>query len=116
MKDSSQDLLDQRIDSALSRLPQWQPPVDFAPRLAAEAARRAQRPAVSPTLVQAGSLLLHLSHSILMVLATLTAAAVLTWVIPWSAVIDAVDVVAWTSAIVFAATGLWMTQRTLESR
>jgi hypothetical protein len=51
-----------------------------------------------------------------MVLATLTAAAVLTWVIPWSAVIDAVDVVAWTSAIVFAATGLWMTQRTLESR
>jgi hypothetical protein len=110
------DVLDQRIDSALSRLPQWEPPADFAPRLAAAAARQALRPAVSPALVQAGSLLLRLSDSTLIVLAALTVAGLLAWVVPWSDVVESADLLAWICAIAAAITGLWMTRRTLSSR
>jgi uncharacterized membrane protein YdbT with pleckstrin-like domain len=115
MSDSTPDLLEQRIDAALRRMPQWVPPADFALRLAADAARQLGRPAVSRSLVQAGSLLMHVSDSILIVLSALTVAGVLTWVIPWSILIDSADVLVWTSIIVVGVSGLWMTRRTLDA-
>lgn len=114
MTDATPDLLEQRIDSALRRMLQWVPPEDFASRLAAEAARQWRRPAVSPSLVQAGSLLIRLSESILIVLTALTVAGVLAWVIPWNALIDSADLLVWASFIVIGVTGLRMTRRTLN--
>jgi hypothetical protein len=113
MSDSTPDALDQRIDSALRRMPQWVPPADFALRLAAEAARQVRRPAASPSLVQAGNVLIHVSDSIFIVLSALTVAGVLAWVIPWSVLIDSTDLLVWTSVTVVAFAGLWMTRRTL---
>jgi hypothetical protein len=39
---------DDRLDAQLKRLPQWQPPGDFAARLAAAAARQAAMPMAAP--------------------------------------------------------------------
>jgi hypothetical protein len=39
---------DAALDARLARLPQWQPPADFAARLAAAAARQAAEPLVAP--------------------------------------------------------------------
>jgi hypothetical protein len=51
-KSNPPDIIEQRIETALHRLPHWQPPADFASRLAAAAARQWQRPVVSPVLEQ----------------------------------------------------------------
>lgn len=116
MNEPTSDILDQRIESALGRLPHWQPTADFAPRLAAAAARQAQQPAVSPMLAMTGSLLLRLSETTPIVLAGLTVAGLLTWAVPWDVLIRSADFVSWTCATVLAISGLWLTRRTLVSR
>jgi hypothetical protein len=110
---TSPDLLEQRIESALGRLPHWEPPADFASRLAAAAARQARQPAISPALALTGKLLLRLSDAALIVLAALAVAGLLVWVVPWDGLIGHADLVSWTSAVVLAISGLWMTRRTL---
>lgn len=110
------DMLEQRIESALCRLPHWEPPADFALRLAAAAARQAQQPVISPALLRAGNLLQRLSDSALIVLAALSVAGLLTWAVPWTALIGSADKVGWTCAIVLGGVGLWMTRQTLISR
>lgn len=115
MNDAKPDLLEQRIDSALHRLPHWEPPADFAPRLAAAAARQARQPAISPALVNVGSVLLRLSDSTLIVLAALAVAGLLAWAIPWTGLIDSADILGWASAIALGVVGLWMTRRVLAS-
>jgi hypothetical protein len=116
MMDAKPDLLEQRIDSALDRLPQWNPPADFAPRLAAAAARQAQLPAVSPMLALTGNLLLRLSDATLLVLAALSVAGLVIWAVPWDEVVRHADQISWGSAIVLAVSGLWMTRRSLLGR
>ncbi len=116
MMDSKPDLLEQRIDSALDRLPQWNPPADFAPRLAAAAARQAQLPAVSPMLALTGNLLLRLSDATLLVLAALAVAGLVIWAVPWDGVVRHADLISWGSTIVLAVSGLWMTRRSLLGR
>jgi hypothetical protein len=113
---ASPDLLEQRIESALGRLPHWEPPADFAPRLAAAAARRAQQPAVSPVLALTGNLLLRLSDATLIVFAALAVTGLLVWAVPWGALVRHADLVSWSSAIVLAMSGLWITRRTLARR
>lgn len=116
MSDLQPDQFDHRIDIALGRLPDWKPPADFATRLAAAAARQAAQPVVSPALLQAGILLQRLSDSALIVLAALCVAGLLAWVIPWTTLVQAPNLVSWTCGITLGLTGLWMTQRTLFSR
>jgi hypothetical protein len=115
MSDLKPDGFEQRLDIALGRLPHWEPPADFAPRLAAAAARQALQPAVSPALLQAGNLLQRLSDSALMVLAALSVAGLLVWAVPWAGLVDSADVLVWASAIALSVTGLWMTRRVLVS-
>jgi hypothetical protein len=113
---TSPDLPEQRIESALGRLPHWEPPADFAPRLAAAAARQARQPAVSPVLALTGNLLLRLSDATLIVLAALAVAGLLVWAVPWDGLVRHADLVSWASAVLLAISGLWMTRRTLASR
>ena len=116
MSDLKPDHVEQRIDSALGRLPQWEPPADFAARLAAAAARQALQPVPSPALLRAGRLLQGLSDSALMVLAALAAAGLLAWVVPWAVLVQSPNVISWAGGIALGITGLWMTGRTLLSR
>jgi hypothetical protein len=116
MSDLKPDQFEQRIDIALGRLPDWNPPADFATRLAAAAARQATQPVVSPALLQAGNLLQRLSDSALIVLAALCAAVLLAWVIPWTTLVQAPNLISWACGITLGLTGLWLTRRTLLSR
>jgi hypothetical protein len=116
MSDLKPDHFEQRIDSALRRLPHWEPPADFAVRLAAAAARQSQLPVASPALLQAGNLLQRLSDSALMVLAALSVAVLLAWAVPWAVLIQSGGLIGWACGIALGITGLWMTQRTLTSR
>jgi hypothetical protein len=110
------DQIEQRIDAALGRLQTWEPPADFAARLAAAAAREAALPVVSPALMRAGNLLQRLSDSVLVVLAALCVAGLLAWVVPWIALIQSPNLISWACGITLGLTGLWLTQRTLLSR
>ncbi len=116
MSDLKPDSLEQRMDSALVRLPNWEPPADFAPRLAAAAARQWQRSMPSPALLQAGNLLQRLSESALMVLTALAVSGLLIWAVPWTLLIQSADLIVWASAIVLSGTGLWLTRQTLMDR
>lgn len=76
---------DPALDAQLARLPQWQPPADFAARLAAAAARQAAEPAVVPPSPQA-----LLRSALRRHLPLLAGAAVLAGVLaalPWSVVV-----------------------------
>ena len=116
MSDLHPDHLEQRIDAALGRLPQWEPPADFAARLAAAAARQALQPVPSPALLHAGHLLQRLSDSVLMVLAALAVAGLLAWVVPWAVLVQSPNLISWAGGITLGVIGLWMTGRTLLTR
>ncbi|MEO8307698.1 MAG: hypothetical protein ABI616_06620 [Pseudomonadota bacterium] len=113
MSDLQPDQLDKRIDSSLGRLPQWQPPADFASRLAAAAARQSLQPVVPAALVQAGNLLQQLSDAALMVTAAFFVAGLMAWVVPWTTVMQFPNLVSWAGGIALGITGLWLTRRTL---
>lgn len=115
MSDLQSGPLEQRIDAALARLPPWEPPADFASRLAAAAARQSLEPVPSPALLQAGHLLQRLSDSVLMVLAALSVAGLLIWFVPWDVLVQSASLIGWASAIAICCAGLWMTRRTLLS-
>ncbi len=116
MSDLKPDHIEQRIDAALGRLPQWAPPADFASRLAAAAVRQALEPAPSPALLEAGHPLQRLSDAALMVLGALAGAGLLAGAVPWAVLIQSPNVISWTGGIVLGISGVWMTGRTLLSR
>ena len=116
MSDLKPDQFEQRINCALGHLPDWEPPADFATRLAAAAARQAAQPVVSAALLQAGNLLQAVSDSALIVLAALCVSGLLAWVVPWTALIQSPNLLSWAFGITLGLMGLWMTQRTLLSR
>jgi hypothetical protein len=115
MNDPTPDVLGQRIDAALGRLPLWDPPADFSTRLAAAAARQHRQPATPPPLVDAGHLLRLLSDSALVVLASLAAAGILAWGIPWSSLVQSTALVGWVSVAILLVAGAWATWRTLPA-
>ena len=51
-----------------------------------------------------------------MVLAALSVAALLAWVVPWTTLMQSPGMISWAGGIVLCITGLWMTRRTLISR
>jgi len=104
---------EQRIDAALNQLPRWEPPTDFAVRLAAAAARQAMQPAVSPLLVRTGMFLRLLSDSALVVFAFLAVAAILAWAIPWNSLIQSIQLLSWASVLVLIVSAAWATRRAL---
>jgi len=107
------DSLEQRIDAALNQLPRWEPPTDFAARLAAAAGRQSQQPAISPLLVRVGTLLRLLSDCALVVTASLAVAAILAWGIPWDSLIQSTRLLGGVSVLALFVSVAWATRRTL---
>lgn len=107
--DSGQD---PAIDAALARLPQWQPPADFATRLAAAAARQHAQPAYGQRRDW-----FWLDWITQVVLAMLGAGmlALLLIVLPWVELL-AHPAFAWVSATGFAGLGLVLASRLLRAR
>ena len=101
------------IDGALSRLPVWEPPGDFAQRLAAAAARQAQRPRESAPVAAFGVAMERITGFTLALLAGLTSAALVLWLVPWSAVVSEPAVLVWGCALLFGGCGLWLARRAL---
>jgi hypothetical protein len=110
------DLHDEQLDASLQRLPHWEPPADFAQRLAAAAARRALQSQARPT--RAPGTAAHLLDAInarlpLTVLAGVGAVVLAT--LPWERLAQHPETTAMVAATLLGAAGLWLTLRTLRS-
>jgi hypothetical protein len=106
------DSAESALDARLARLPQWQPPADFAARLAAAAARQAAEPVLMPPSPRAwlrGALGRHLP-----LLAGAAALGLVLALLPWPAVVDSAAL-PWVLAGGAAAAGLMMTLRLLRA-
>ena len=105
MNTDNQASLDQRIESALSRLPAWQAPPDFAKRLAAAAARQAAAPVApwpSP----------DWTRFVPMALWSVGFAAVLAWAVPWAQLSGMA--LAWGCVAAMATSGALLTLQVLR--
>jgi hypothetical protein len=106
--------LEQCMDSALARLPQWQPPTDFPARLSAAAARQAvaaAQPAAEPAWV---GVLEQLNRFMPLALGSAALAAILAWVVPWSQLAGGMEL-AWASVAVMGAAGIALGLRVLRA-
>jgi hypothetical protein len=106
MNTKDQVVLEQRVETALAQLPVWHAPPDFAPRLAAAAARQATaqvmicpRPAWD--------------ELISVTLSSIGLAAVLAWGVPWSQLTG--EVLVWTCVAAMSAGGAFLTMRVLRT-
>ena len=106
------DAVDRQIDAALARLPMWQPPPDFAARLAAAAAREATP--VKPDYSVWAEVLDLLNSLTPTVLACAGLSLLLGWVIPWSQLSPAA--VTWLCVTAMTAAGAALTLRLLRSQ
>jgi hypothetical protein len=95
------------IDAALARLPAWDPPADFAARLAAAAARQAAEPALQP--LPQWRWLPALTTGILTALGGLVL-ALLLMLVPWGS-LTAHPAFAWIAVTGFMAAGLYFSHR-----
>jgi hypothetical protein len=115
MTGADQNHADDELDVALRRLPQWQPPVDFAARLAAAAARQHEaRDPLSPGLRRAGVVLSRATELSVLTLMSVCFATALA-IAPWQL---ALEHSAWFAGVAVAAVlalGLPMSYRLLRS-
>lgn len=104
---------DPELDAELARLPQWQPPQDFAKRLAAAAARQAAEPrsAVPPRGAWIRSGLRRFAVNVLASSALATALVLVPWA-TWATH----PAFIWSIAGGSAIGGLLMTRRLLRQR
>ena len=101
------------IDTALGRLPRWEPPADFAARLAAAAARQEFAP--PPRSPWIGWRLMDITTQRLpLVAGSALLASILAWGVPWQALMEGAALL-WIGPVVMAATGAVMTWRVLRS-
>ncbi len=100
------------VDALLARLPQWTPSPDFTARLAAAAARQAERPASIPLSIRAWLLRRLASRAPMMVGSVLLALGL--GVFPWAAII-ANPLFPWVFAAGSAVLGSVMTLRLLRT-
>jgi hypothetical protein len=107
------DALDQRIDAALARLPEWQAPSDFTARLAAAAAR-AVPPGIARREPAWGVALDQLEKLVPATLGGAGLAAALTWVVPWGQLSEGSELV-WTCVAAMGTAGLVLTLRVLRA-
>jgi hypothetical protein len=112
---SPPDTLEQQIDMALARLPEWQPPPDFSVRLAAAAARQA----AEETATRAPAWLVWLvwldeiTTFVPTVLASAGLAAITGWVVPWSQL--STGTIVWTCVLAMCASGVVLALRILRT-
>lgn len=109
---NSPDPVEQRMDAALARLPEWRPPQDFAARLAAAAARQVtEQPAPQDTGIS-----ILLDQITRLTPATLGSAALAVsvgWIVPWSQL--SIGATVWTCVLAMSATGAMLTVRVLRA-
>src|SRR5262245_25013218 len=106
-RDSSDEAATGAIDAALARLPAWEPPADFAARLAAAATRQAMVPA--PRTAPQWRWLPGLTTGVLAGLGGMALALLLAEV-PWGALLTH-PAFAWLATAGFGAAGLFFSQR-----
>ena len=106
------DPIERRIDMALGRLPEWQPPQDFSVRLAAAAARQSaeQPPPAEPAWLE---LLDQTSRLAPTLLASAGLAATMGWIVPWSELSTIAMV--WTCIAAMSAAGVVLVLRVLRT-
>ncbi len=107
------EALERRIDAALAKLPEWQPPADFTARLAAAAARAMPTGMVEPEPAWVVALD-HLNRFVPTVLWSAGLAAILAWAVPW-AQLSAGSGLVWTCVAAMGAAGLVLTLRVLRT-
>jgi hypothetical protein len=107
------DVLEQRIEAALARLPEWQAPPDFTARLAAAAARVVPAARAKPEPVWAVALD-HFNNLFPTVLWSAALAGVLAWAVPWAQFSAGLGLV-WTCVAAMGAAGLVLTLRVLRA-
>jgi hypothetical protein len=100
------------LDARLARLPQWQPPPDFAVRLAAAAARQAAEPQVMPR--PTGAWLWERTLHHLPLGLGVAAVALVVAVLPWTTFSTSATFV-WAIVGCSAAFGLTLTMRVLRA-
>jgi hypothetical protein len=107
------EALEQRIEGALARLPEWQPPPDFAARLAAAAARAVPAARVRPESFWA-VVLDHFNNLFPTLVWSAGLAGVLALAVPWPQ-LAAGDGLVWTCVAAMGAAGLVLTLRVLRA-
>lgn len=107
------DELDRRIDAALARLPQWQPPADFPLRLAAAAHRQHAATRVPPRSMRFGLALEQLGRLALVFVATALLALWVGFAIPWKALASQPMLLTLLCILALLVTGAALTGRAL---
>lgn len=102
----------ENIDEVLARQPHWNPPADFAVRLAAAAARQAAEPVMEPA--STGRWLLERLVELLPVTVGALLLALLLALLPWAELAGSA-LLPWLVAGGSAAFGLLLTVRVLRS-
>jgi hypothetical protein len=82
------EALERRIDSALGRLPNWDPPAEFSRRLAAAAHRQHGTLGASRPSTRFGLLLGQLGELALVIVMGCLIAALLTFAVPWQLLVS----------------------------
>ncbi|MEO8313453.1 MAG: hypothetical protein ABI645_01550 [Pseudomonadota bacterium] len=111
MKPDNAAMLEQQIESTLAQLPEWQPPSDFAKRLAAVAVAVAARQTAAPVSVPPGP---AWNEIVPLTLLSVGLAVVLGWVVPWSQLSAGYNLV-WTCVAAMGAAGAFLTLRVLRA-
>lgn len=101
------------IDARLARLPEWQPPTDFAARLAAAAARQAAEPAVAAPLSTGAWLRASVVRRLPLGLSSGLLALVLI-ALPWSQLAGSAQFPWWVAGCA-AVTGVLLTLRVIRT-
>lgn len=107
------DLHDEQLNASLQRLPHWEPPADFARKLAAAAARQVQdrpTPAARPASHAWDAITAAIPQ---IVIAGLV--AVLLVALPWDRLAQHPEATATLTAALLGVAGLWLTLRSLRS-
>jgi hypothetical protein len=110
------DLHDEQLDASLQRLPHWEPPADFAQRLAAAATRQALRSQARPTHApDTAARLLDAINARLPLTVLAGVGAVVLATLPWERLAQHPATTATLTAALLGAAGLWLTLRALRS-